>query len=118
MGSNFTEVTEIVNDNNLQKLIHKLQPKVSSDMEVYLQNAINAGEFCSIYPHLDKEVVIVSLLLFSLVDNGYLEGGLQRALHILEGFDAEQKIKILNVILEAQSGYAVGEAKVVQYFCH
>lgn len=75
-----------------------------------------AEALCSAYPNLNKEVVKISLMLLGLCNSGCINNRLEEVLDVLPDVDVEQKVKIVSVMIEAQTAYATGEAKIVQYY--
>ncbi|SHF22166.1 hypothetical protein [Desulforamulus putei] len=106
----------------LDQLINRLENgagiKISTEYKGVLERTVTAGDFCAAYPHLNRDVVMASMLLFPLVKEGRLPAGLQGVMEVLEDMDIEEKFNILNVLVAAQTDFARGEAKIVQYFCH
>lgn len=101
----------------LQCLVHKINsPLNAAKLSEYMQRLSEAEALCSAYPNLNKEVVKIGLLLVQLFNRECIKDGLEEVFDILPDIDTEQKVKIVNVMLESQTGYATGEAKIIQYF--
>ena len=77
-----------------------------------------ADELCKAYTHVNRDVVKVGLLLMMLQCKGLVHGGMDGLLTYLADLSMEDRIEICHVITQAQSEYAAGEAKIIQYFCH
>lgn len=82
------------------------------------EKLIRAGKLCAAYPHLNTNLVNISLVLAGLISKGFVGADLNSILTALVNMDLEEKLRVLQVLVEAQTDYASGEAKIVQYFYH
>lgn len=78
----------------------------------------SASKLCAAYPHLDANLLSTSLVLTDLICKGVVGFDLNSILAALGNMDAEEKLRVLQVLVEAQTDYASGEAKILQYFYH
>ncbi len=77
-----------------------------------------ADELCKAYTHVNRDVVKVGLLVMMLQSKGLIHRGLDGLMAYLADLSMEDRMKIYHVITQAQTEYAAGEAKIIQYFCH
>ncbi|MCL5780069.1 MAG: hypothetical protein M1119_03870 [Firmicutes bacterium] len=102
----------------ISHLINHAGIQWSVELKGVVQRAVAADDLCTGYPHLNRDVVMAGMLLFPLIREGYLSGGLQGAMGVLGGMEVEERFKILQVLVSAQTDFARGEAKIVRYFYH
>ncbi|GAB6157625.1 hypothetical protein JCM39194_08250 [Desulfotomaculum varum] len=107
-------------DRLLNKL-HEYEQTVPGSKDIWqeiLAKTEQASDLCSAYPHLNKNVVKLSMLLLPLVKKESFFAILQGVDEVLHDLGPEEKLLIFKVIAESQTEFARGEAKVVQYFMY
>ena len=100
----------------LDRLPKELVPELKLT-DIYEKMSL-ADELCKVYSHLNRDVVMVSLLLTILKSQGLIHSSMDEMLEFLVGFNLADRLKICQVVAQAQTEYAAGEAKIIQYFCH
>lgn len=103
---------------NLLSTINSLQISENISEILDLDNIISAGKLCAAYPHLNTSIINLSLILAELINKGLISANLNSILATMVNLEMEEKLKVLQVLVEAQTDYASGEAKIVQYFYH
>ena len=101
-------------------LIDKWQKEIVPELELtsFHEKMSLADELCKVYTHLNRDVVMVSLLLTMLQRQGLIHSGMDEMLEFLGGLSLADRLKICQVVTQAQTEYAAGEAKIIHYFCH
>lgn len=106
------------NDVLVARLQKSLTPELQYELTNLLEEISIADELCKAYTHLNRDVVKISMLLVMLQRKGMIHSGIDGLLEHLEDLSMEDKVEICRVITQAQTEYATGEAKIIQYFCH
>lgn len=110
------------NKNNLfAGLLDRVENRAQNckiNLDDVMRRTVTAGELCEAYPHLNKDVVMAGMLLYPLIKEGCFGGGVQGAMELLSELAVEERVKILRIVTSAQTEFAEGEARIVQYFFH
>ncbi|WP_156779642.1 hypothetical protein [Desulforamulus reducens] len=109
------EITEAQLKSLLPPKVHSILP---DEFTGILDKAITAGKLCVTYPHLNQNAVMISMVLRELIDKEFINFEINSILATLENIDVEESLKILQILVEAETDFASGEARIIRYFYH